>query len=196
MRYDPQVAPDPAVWRATDEHARLRAIEDYHHRAALKMPNVRMHAVIHNVVENQLAEGLPEVLATFERLALAGLSRHDALHAVGSVVAGQIHAMLARQEPFDEGDYTRRLQALEVVPGFEEGGAVGEAGDGVAPPGAAARSFRSRAAPVRPRSPARRSRRRRTGRAAGGSRSEEEGRRGAYRGGPWARALYQCPCPW
>ncbi len=113
MRYDPQVAPDPAVWRATDEHARLRAIEDYHHRAALKMPNVRMHAVIHNVVENQLAEGLPEVLATFERLALAGLSRHDALHAVGSVVAGQIHAMLARQEPFDEGDYTRRLQALD-----------------------------------------------------------------------------------
>ena len=113
MRYDPQVAPDPAVWRATDEPARLRAIEDYHHRAALKMPNVRMHAVIHNVVENQLAEGLPEVLATFERLALAGLSRHDALHAVGSVVAGQIHAMLSQQVPFDEGDYARRLQALD-----------------------------------------------------------------------------------
>lgn len=113
VAYDPTVAPDPAAWRAADEHARLRAIEDYHHRSALKVPNVRMHAVIHNVVENQLAEGLPEALAAMERLLGAGLSRHDVLHAIGSVVAGQIHAMLAGQAPVDEGDYTRRLQALD-----------------------------------------------------------------------------------
>ncbi len=113
MRYDPQAAPDPGDWRASDERARLRAIEDYHHRAALKMPNVRMHAVIHNVVENQLAEGLPEAVAAMERLLRAGLSRHDALHAIGSVVAGQIHAMLSRQAPLDEGDYALRLQALD-----------------------------------------------------------------------------------
>lgn len=114
MRYDPQVAPDPAAWRLAEERARLRAIEDYHHRAALKMPNVRMHAVIHNVVENQLAEGLSETVATLERLVQAGLSRHDALHAIGSVVAGQIHAMLAGQaQALDEGDYTRQLLALD-----------------------------------------------------------------------------------
>jgi len=114
VRYDPQVAPDPAAWRLAEERARLRAIEDYHHRAALKMPNVRMHAVIHNVVENQLAEGLPETVATLERLVRAGLSRHDALHAIGAVVAGQIHAMLAGQaQALDEGDYARQLLALD-----------------------------------------------------------------------------------
>lgn len=112
MRYDPQVAPDPAAWRAAEERARLRAIEDYHHHAALKMPNVRMHAVIHNVVENQLAEGLPETVATLQRLGQAGLSRHDALHAIGSVVAGQIHGMLAGAA-VDEGDYARQLLALD-----------------------------------------------------------------------------------
>ena len=114
MRYDPQAAPDPSAWRQAEERARLRAIEDYHHRAALKMPNVRMHAVIHNVVENQLAEGLPETVATLERLARAGLTRHDALHAIGSVVAGQIHAMLSgAAQSLDEGAYARQLQALD-----------------------------------------------------------------------------------
>ena len=46
-----------------------------------------MHACIHVVVENQIAERLEPVVRAMGRLMNEGLSRHDALHAVGSVLS-------------------------------------------------------------------------------------------------------------
>jgi hypothetical protein len=45
-----------------------------------------MHAVAHVIVENQLAEGLPEAKRALGRLLGEGLDRHDAVHAIASVL--------------------------------------------------------------------------------------------------------------
>ncbi len=63
---------------------------DYHDQAGDELPNARMHAAIHVVVENQLAEVYLPVVEALARLRRDGLSRHDAVHAIGSVLAEQI----------------------------------------------------------------------------------------------------------
>ncbi len=63
--------------------------------------------MLHTIVENQIAEGLAPVVRAMARLMNEGLSRHDAVHAIGSVVADHLfEAMNARG-----GDYGRIAQA-------------------------------------------------------------------------------------
>ncbi len=85
--YDPDIAPDPTVWLALDEQERVQLAEAYHRAARIKLPSVEAHALFHAIVENQIAEGLDCVVRAMARLMNEGLSRHDALHAVGSVIA-------------------------------------------------------------------------------------------------------------
>jgi hypothetical protein len=85
-QYSPDAAPDPQAWLARTEDARLSDVVAYHQAQALPMANVRLHAAIHVVVENQLALGEPLVVDTFARLQREGLTRHEAIHAVGSVL--------------------------------------------------------------------------------------------------------------
>lgn len=93
-KYDPDVAPLASEWLALDEGERLLLVERYHEREDPELPNVRLHASIHVIVENQLAEGFPASRAAFERVRKGGLSRHDAIHAVGSVVAEHLAKLL------------------------------------------------------------------------------------------------------
>jgi hypothetical protein len=67
--------------------------------ARVRGPNAKAHAVIHVIVENQFALGdeLP-LKRTLQRLMSEGLDRHDALHAVGSVLIGHISDLLAAPE--------------------------------------------------------------------------------------------------
>src|SRR6059058_3822277 len=99
-RYDPQHAPDPEGWLALDEAERTELVLQYHRRARVRLPNVRLHATIHVIVENQVALGdeIP-VRRTLERLRAEGLDRHDAVHAVGSVVAKRIYELLKEGLP-------------------------------------------------------------------------------------------------
>ena len=95
--YDPLVAPDPEAWLATDERKRIDVIERYHRRGGIKMDRLTAHAVIHAVVESQIAAGdeLP-VRRTLLRLMSEGLDRHEAVHAIGSVLAGHLNALLRK----------------------------------------------------------------------------------------------------
>jgi hypothetical protein len=90
MRYDADMSPDPEEWLELDESDRIDAVIDYHKRA--KKPvgeNNRLHATVHVIVENQAAMGDATVVpATLDRLMREGLDRHDAIHAIGSVLAG------------------------------------------------------------------------------------------------------------
>jgi hypothetical protein len=85
--YDPDVAPDPTAWLALDEQERIQLAEAHHRAARIKLPNAKVHAVFHAIVENQIADGLESVVRAMARLQHEGLSRHDALHAIGSVCA-------------------------------------------------------------------------------------------------------------
>jgi hypothetical protein len=88
-RYDPEIPPDPARWLALDEDERLILVEAFHRDARIRMPRAarRLHAGMHAVVENQLAQSDEPVVRALSRLMNQGLSRHDAVHAVASVVA-------------------------------------------------------------------------------------------------------------
>jgi hypothetical protein len=81
-RYDPQQAPDPEVWLALDEDERFELALRHHRRARVRLPNARLHAMFHVVIENQVALGHEIVRQTLERLQAEGLDRHDAIHAV------------------------------------------------------------------------------------------------------------------
>lgn len=89
--YDPAHAPDPAEWLALDEDERMLLVRAYHREAGSKMPNRRIHASLHAVVETQAAMGdeLP-VRRAIQRLMGEGLDRHEAVHAVASVLFGSI----------------------------------------------------------------------------------------------------------
>ena len=91
LTYNPLKAPDPKRWLAMDEAIRLKMVVSYHRKKRFDLPNERIHAAIHVVVENQVAmrDELP-VAAKLERLMNEGLDRHDAIHAIGSVLAGRM----------------------------------------------------------------------------------------------------------
>jgi len=102
-QYDPAKGPDPDEWLAMDEVERILLVERYHRRAHVRLPNHKVHAAIHAVVETQIAEG-DEVPAkeTLARLMAEGLDRHDAVHAIGSVLAEHMHRIAT--DPKSAGD--------------------------------------------------------------------------------------------
>jgi hypothetical protein len=112
MRYDPANAPIPSAWLEAGESERLDAILRYHKRAKEHGGNLRAHSAIHSAVENQLAEGHDAAVRAMTRLEAKGLDRHDAVHAIGSVVAKQIHAMLQGLREHDSAQYAAQLDAL------------------------------------------------------------------------------------
>jgi SEC-C motif len=86
--YDPLVEPDPEEWLALDEQERINLVEAFHESAGIDVPDVTVHAIFHAIVENQIAEGdsLP-VKRVAQRLMSEGLDRHEAIHAIGYVLA-------------------------------------------------------------------------------------------------------------
>jgi hypothetical protein len=98
-RYDPLEAPDPQQWLALDESERIDLVEDYHRDAGIRLPNLKAHATLQAVVENQIALGdeVP-VGRTLERLMAEGLDRHDALHAIGMELAVHMNDLLRKGE--------------------------------------------------------------------------------------------------
>jgi hypothetical protein len=112
MRYDPTVGPDPTEWLRLDDGERVLVVRQYHKRAKQRAGNAELHAIIHAAVETQLAEGHPEVKAAFARLSREGLDRHDVVHAIGSVMAGEIYGVMKAQRPHDPAEYARKLKEL------------------------------------------------------------------------------------
>ena len=83
--YEPEIAPSAAEWLAIDEAERISLVESYHRRYRTQLPQLTLHATIHVVVENQIALGEAVVIDSVARLRAEGLTRHDAVHAVGMV---------------------------------------------------------------------------------------------------------------
>jgi hypothetical protein len=109
--YDPNAAPDPKEWLALDEHERIRLAKNYHQAARIKLPDPKAHAIFHAAVENQIAEGFGPSCRALERLQREGLSRHDAIHAIGSVVAQFAFDSLHTPDGKSAGDTQRELNA-------------------------------------------------------------------------------------
>jgi hypothetical protein len=113
-RYDPEKAPVSEDWLALDEGERIVLVEDYHREARVRLPKSRrtLHASFHVVVENQLASNDEPVVRALDRLQKEGLSRHDAVHAIGSVAIEEIYdVMKSRKAP--DPSHARYYAAIE-----------------------------------------------------------------------------------
>ena len=94
-KYSPFSQPKAEEWLALDEQSRIDIVAKYHRQVKQKLPNVKLHSSFHVVVENQLAEALPEVVNALRRLMDEGMDRHDAIHAIGWVLANHMHSMMS-----------------------------------------------------------------------------------------------------
>lgn len=112
MRYDPLRDPDLEEWLAATESERLAAIRSHHNLTEEPSEGSEGHFAIHTIVETQLAQGYAATQDALARLLGEGLDRHDAIHAIGSVVAGEIFRMLKHKTPHDRATLAHRLATL------------------------------------------------------------------------------------
>lgn len=112
--YDPLVAPDPDEWLAMDEMERTALVEDYHRRQKTRLPNLQAHAVFHVIAENQAAMGSETPAADkLQALMREGLDRHEAVHAIASVIAKMYHRVMQKENIDDLNRwYAEELQEL------------------------------------------------------------------------------------
>jgi len=79
--------------------------------------NPILHVTIHQIVENQIANGEPaEAAKTLQRLMKQGKTRHQALHEVGKVLTEEMFEVLKANRPYNERRYVARLRRLGTGP--------------------------------------------------------------------------------
>ena len=113
--YDPDQSVPSADWLGTDEGERIERVAAYHRLKKTQLPNAQLHAVIHVVVENQIALGETVVVETVARLQSEGLGRHDAIHAIGSVLATDLYELIKEGVESTDATYERYLQSLQQL---------------------------------------------------------------------------------
>ena len=112
-KYDPDRAPDPERWLAQNEMELIDIVMRYHRREQIPLPNERVHASYHVMVENQVALGdRTPVRDAVGRLMGEGMSRHDALHAVGAVLAKHMHRATETSVHVSRDAYYADIRAL------------------------------------------------------------------------------------
>ena len=78
--------------------------------------SIRAHAATHVIVENQAAMGdVTVVPATLDRLMREGLDRHDAIHAIGSVLLGIVLDAYHDKQIDINATYGRELAELTAA---------------------------------------------------------------------------------
>jgi hypothetical protein len=115
LRYDPKLHIDPEAWEALDESARIESVRQYHRRNQIRLPNESLHAATHVIVENQLALGdaFP-ARAVLLRLMEEGLDRHEAVHAIGSVLSEQLFLAVKEGEADLNAQCVEKLNRLSA----------------------------------------------------------------------------------
>jgi hypothetical protein len=98
--YDPERAPDVDDWLGADEQERIEAVRIHHKKAGEQVPNLGAHAIIHAIVETQIAMKAVGVQETFDRLRADGLDRHDTIHAIGWVLSSVLEATIRDAKSF------------------------------------------------------------------------------------------------
>lgn len=114
LLYDPDTEPDPGAWLALDEGEQLSLVLEFHEEARVRLPNDILHATIHVIVENQAAEGSSPVRETLRRLQAEGLCRHDAVHAVGSVL-NELMTEVMNAPPAGDPNLTYAVRLKELT---------------------------------------------------------------------------------
>jgi len=107
--YDPDVAPNAGEWLALPELERIRLAQNHHVSARVKVPNMKAHAALHAAVENQIASGYGPSKRVVVRLQEEGLSRHEAIHAIASVIAEFVYELQQGQSEEARSTFQSRM---------------------------------------------------------------------------------------
>lgn len=95
------------------EHPEYQAALDDPDTGEVDGANPRLHIAIHQIVATQLWDNdPPEAWHAAQRLLADDWDRHDVLHAIGEVLVGHMHGVLAGQGAFDRKAYVADLDAL------------------------------------------------------------------------------------
>lgn len=114
QKYNPMNDPDAQWWLALEEDERIAAVLEYHKQAEIDLPDDYAQALLHVVVENQVAmgEAVPTE-AVLRRLIDESLDRHDAVHAIASILVNHIHELLQGDDAaVSNDDYYAELGKL------------------------------------------------------------------------------------
>ena len=118
LGYDPNVEVDPQEWGSLDERQRLSRVAKYHNatlKRAQMPPSMQRHSAMHVIVESQLVDAAPpQARSALTRLMGEGMSRHDAIHAIGWLATEHMRRAMAKQRPVDDKAYANDLSALTV----------------------------------------------------------------------------------
>ena len=117
QRYDPLEAPDAEEWLALDEQERIDLVLNFHRKARIRLPNAKVHAIVHAMVETQIAlEDETPARRTAQRLMDEGLDRHEAIHAIGWVLIEFMSDLMDEPESRAEPNtpYFAALERLTV----------------------------------------------------------------------------------
>ena len=117
MRYDPDFPLDKEQWSDLDESEQIDLVVDYHRRTGETLPNLEVHASLHVIVENQvLMNDETPIAAALGRLINDGLDRHDAIHAIASVLSKTMFdAMNSKPDDDISARYFREVAELTVA---------------------------------------------------------------------------------
>jgi len=113
-KYDPMIEPPSAEWLELDEAEQIKLVTAYHKSTRVKIPRPEVHAMVHVVVENQLAEGIEPAQDALERLMADGLDRHDAIHAISNVLLDHMQR-IARGEVTEPDQHEQYFQDLKSL---------------------------------------------------------------------------------
>ncbi|MBN2493484.1 MAG: DUF1841 family protein [Deltaproteobacteria bacterium] len=114
--------PDRADPSAAARARRGEIVREHAERPHSSLPDrsLKLHLLVHEIVEKQLADDdPPEVARTLRRLMASGLTHHQAVHAIGSVVACEALAMLREGRELDREAYVLKLRSLSFEQAWE-----------------------------------------------------------------------------
>lgn len=100
--YNPAKNPSRQEWLALDDDQRVDLVTHFHTKIGDIGEHQSSHALIHTVLETQIAENTPGVRDAIGRLRKQGLNRHDAIHALGTVLAEHMHNLAHSNYSDDE----------------------------------------------------------------------------------------------
>lgn len=112
MEYDPLTPPKPDQWLELQEDTQIRMVREYHKSGAPELLKEELHAAFHVMIENQLASDEVPVRRTLDRLMEEGLDRHEAIHAIGSVLMEHMYDNVHRGS---SGDGTKDMYYQDLT---------------------------------------------------------------------------------
>ena len=115
QEYNPSNSIDADEWLEVDELMRSELVRKFHRGLDKPLPEDSLpgHALIHVIVENQIATNIELVPETIAKLVRQGLDRHEAVHAIGALISAQMFNLAQGNiEKFCTVKYKRQLKKL------------------------------------------------------------------------------------